>query len=397
MDFIKEKIQAKAKEKHDQLIGIRRHLHMHPELSFEEVETERYISEQLTALGIPHQTGVGGHGVVGLIEGKHPGKKVLALRGDIDALPIQETNTVDYKSQVDGKMHACGHDVHTTCLLGASAILNEIKEDLEGTIKLIFQPAEEKLPGGASIMIKEGVLEQPKVQSIFGQHVHPPLEVGKVAFRPGMMMASADEIYLTVKGRGGHAALPQNVIDPIVITSHIILALQQISSRRADPGIPTVISFGKVTANGATNVIPDEVKVEGTFRTFDETWRKEVHRLIREIAEGTAKSMGGSCEVHVPIGYPHLKNDEALTYRSIDWAREYLGEDQVEEMPLRMTGEDFSFYTHHADACFYRLGTGNKAKGITSPVHTSTFNIDEDALLTGSGLMAWLAYRELMS
>jgi amidohydrolase len=346
---------------------------------------------------IEHTTNVGGNGIVGLIKGKNPNKKTVALRADIDALPIQETNEIDYKSKINGLMHACGHDVHTACLLGAAAILNELKAEFEGTIKLIFQPAEEKLPGGASIMIADGVLENPKVNSIFGQHVHPPLSVGKVAFRPGMMMASADELFLTVKGVGGHAALPQNVIDTVLIASHIIIALQQITSRNANPGVPTVISFGKVIANGATNIIPSEVKIEGTFRTFDEAWRKEVHQKIRKIATGVAESMGGSCEVHIPSGYPHLKNNEELTLKSIEWAKAYLGAENVEEMPLRMTAEDFSFYTHHADACFFRLGTGNIAKGIISPVHTSTFDIDEDALKVGAGLMAWLAIQELQN
>lgn len=395
MSALKESIKQNVESNFQSLIDIRRHLHQHPELSFEEVETAKFISKQLTDIGIEHQTDFGGHGLVGLIKGKNPEKKTVALRADIDALPIQETNEVDYKSKVDGKMHACGHDVHTTCLLGASKALHEIRNELEGTIKLIFQPAEEKLPGGASIMIKDGVLENPKVNSIFGQHVHPPLEVGTVAFRPGIMMASADEIYLTVKGKGGHAALPQNVIDPVLIASHIIVALQQITSRNAHPNVPTVLSFGKVIANGATNVIPYEVKIEGTFRTFDEEWRKVVHEKIRKIATGVAESMGGSCEVHIPKGYPHLRNNEALTLKTIDWAKEYLGAENVKEMPLRMTGEDFSFYTHHADACFYRLGTGNSAKGITSPVHTSTFDIDENALKVGAGLMAWLAVKEL--
>ncbi|MEZ5004733.1 MAG: M20 family metallopeptidase [Chitinophagales bacterium] len=395
MDHIKAIIQQTIEDSFTDLVGIRRHIHENPELSFEEFETAKFISQCLTDFEIEHQTNFGGNGIVGLIKGKNPTKKTVALRADIDALPIQETNNVTYKSKVEGKMHACGHDVHTTCLLGAAKVLNQIKDHFEGTIKLIFQPAEEKLPGGASIMIDAGVLKNPTVNSIYGQHVHPPLEVGKVAFRPGMMMASADEIYLTVKGQGGHAALPQNVIDPVVIAAHIIIGLQQITSRNANPGIPTVLSFGKVIANGATNVIPYEVKIEGTFRTFDEVWRKEVHQKIKKIATGIAESMGGSCEVNIPRGYPHLKNNEALTLRTIEWAKEFLGEENVEEMPLRMTGEDFSFYTHHADACFYRLGTGNESKGIVSPVHTSTFDIDEDALKTGSGLMAWLAIKEL--
>lgn len=395
MEALKEKIKKKIETNFSELVAIRRHLHQHPELSFEETETAKYISNKLNEFKIEHQTNVGGNGIVGLIKGKNPSKKTVALRADIDALPIQETNSVDYKSKIDGKMHACGHDVHTTCLLGASSILNELKDEFEGTIKLIFQPAEEKLPGGASIMIADGVLENPKVNSIYGQHVHPPLQVGKVAFRPGMMMASADEIYITVKGQGGHAALPQNIIDPVLIASHIIVALQQITSRNAHPGTPTVLSFGKVIANGATNVIPYEVKIEGTFRTFDEDWRKEVHGKIKRIATGIAESMGGTCEVDIPRGYPHLRNNEQLTIQTIERAKEYLGEENVEEMPLRMTGEDFSFYTHHADACFYRLGTGNKAKGIVSPVHTSTFDIDEDALKVGAGLMAWLAINEL--
>lgn len=395
MEQIKASIKKITEENFDELVNIRRHIHEHPELSFEEIETAKFISQKLTEFGIEHQTNIGGHGIVGLIKGKNPDKKTVALRADIDALPIQETNAVDYKSKIDGKMHACGHDVHTTCLLGASNVLNQVKDHFEGTIKLIFQPAEEKLPGGASIMIDAGVLKNPTVDSIYGQHVHPPLEVGKVAFRPGMMMASADELYLTVKGHGGHAALPQNVVDPVVIAAHIIIGLQQITSRNANPGVPTVISFGKVIANGATNVIPYEVKIEGTFRTFDEEWRKEVHQKIKKMASGIAESMGGSCEVDIPRGYPHLKNNVELTNRTIDWAKEFLGEENVEEMPLRMTGEDFSFYTHHADACFYRLGTGNAAKGIVSPVHTSTFNIDEDALKVGAGLMAWLAIKEL--
>lgn len=395
MEFLKEQIRQKASELHAEVVDVRRHLHRHPELSFEERETMAYISGRLREAGIEHACNVGGYGIVGLIRGNDPDRATVALRADIDALPIQEAGDSPYKSTVDGRMHACGHDVHTASLIGAARILHSLRDRFTGTVKLLFQPAEEKLPGGASIMIAEGVLENPKVKSIYGQHVHPPLRAGKVAFRPGIMMASADELYLTVRGRGGHAALPQNVVDPVLISAHIITAIQQIVSRNADPNVPTVISFGKVEAKGATNIIPDEVKLEGTFRTFDEAWRTEVHGLIRRIATGIAESMGGSCEVHIPLGYPHLRNHEALTQRSMDWASEYLGAENVELMPLRMTGEDFAYYTHHADACFYRLGTGNPEKGIDSPVHTPTFDIDEDALLTGAGLMAWLAVREL--
>jgi amidohydrolase len=390
MQQLKDIIRQRSQELYPRLVEIRRHLHAHPELSFEEEYTASYVQSVLHGAGIPFESDIAGHGIVATIQGAKPGK-TIALRGDMDALPIDEANHVPYRSTKRGVMHACGHDVHTTCVLGAAILLNEIKDQLHGTVKIIFQPGEEKLPGGASLMIDAGVLENPKVQAIFGQHVHPSLEVGKVGFRPGIFMASTDEIYLTVKGKGGHGAMPQDLIDPVLISAHILVALQQVVSRKVTPGLPTVLSFGKVIANGATNVIPSEVHIEGTFRTFDEAWRAEAKKHIVSIAQGVAQSMGGDCEVEIRHGYPYLSNHVELTEHAIDMAKAYLGEDQVIIMEPRMTGEDFAFYTHHTDACFYRLGTGNAAKGITSPVHTATFDIDEDALKIGAGLMAWLA------
>jgi amidohydrolase len=394
--MMKEKIQDLAKAYHHEVIGIRRHLHMHPELSYEEVKTGRYIADKLREMGIPHEHGIADNGVVGLIEGRNPSKKVVALRADFDALPITEANDVPYKSQNEGVMHACGHDAHTASLLGAAKILMDIREHFEGTVKLLFQPAEERLPGGASIMIKEGALENPRPVSIIGQHVHPPLESGKIGLKPGIYMASADEIYVTVTGRGGHGALPQDCVDPIVITAHIITALQQIVSRNANPAMPTVLTLGKINSTGgATNIIPNEVKLQGTFRTFDEEWRNEAHRRMRKMAESIAEGMGGSCEFTIERGYPALFNNHQLATNTKEWAIDYLGQENVVDLPLRLTAEDFAYYSQVMPACFYRLGTGNKEKGITSPVHTNTFDIDEDCLELSIGLMAWLTVCEL--
>jgi amidohydrolase len=387
---MKDKIQSLAKAYHAEIIAHRRYLHSHPELSFNEVNTANYVCEQLDKLNITYQKGVGGHGIVAHLGN---GKEVVALRADMDALPILEKNDVAYKSKNEGIMHACGHDVHTASLLGAAMILKQIEAELDYKVRLIFQPAEEKLPGGASLMIKEGVLKNPIPINILGQHVHPPLEVGKVGLKAGMYMASADEIYIEVQGRGGHGALPQECKDPIITAANILVALQQIVSRHAPPTVPTVLTFGKINSDGgATNVIPYKVYIEGTFRTMNEEWREKALSLITQIAEGTAESHGLKAVVTIPKGYPYLQNDEILTPLVKSKMQEYLGEENVVDLPIRMTAEDFSYYTHHVPACFYRLGTGNIAKGITSPVHTDTFNIDEDALLVGAGLMAWLAY-----
>lgn len=394
--MLKNQIKKLSSKYHKETVEIRRHLHQNPELSFQEVQTGQYIAERLGDLGIPHQHGVAENGVVGLIKGKKPRSKTIALRADIDALPILEKNKISYKSKNEGVMHACGHDVHTSSLLGTAKILNEIKDQFEGTIKLIFQPAEEKLPGGASIMIAEGVLENPKPKSILGQHVHPPLEVGKVGLRGGIYMASADELFLTVKGRGGHGALPHDCIDPLVITSHIIVALQQIVSRNSNPTMPTVLTFGKINSTGgATNIIPNEIKLEGTFRTMDEKWRAEAHRLMTKLVKNMAKSMGGTAKFQIKKGYPVLVNNNALTNRMFDAAVDYVGAKDVVELPIRMTAEDFSYYSQKMPACFYRLGTGNAKKGIASPVHTNTFNVDEKCLELSTGLMAWMAIQEL--
>jgi len=393
---MKKEIKQLATDLYPQVIEWRRTIHANPELSFEEYETSKYISAVLKKLNIKHTKGWAKTGIVAIIKGKNPKKKTVALRADIDALPIVEKNKVAYKSKNEGVMHACGHDVHTSNMLGAAAILNQCKDSFEGTVKIIFQPGEEKLPGGASLLIKEGVLKDPKPNSIIALHVHPPLQAGKVGFRPGMYMASSDELYVTVKGKGGHAAVPQGNIDPILITSHIITALQQMVSRRANPNIPTVLSFGKINSTGgATNVIPNEVKLEGTFRTFDESWRKQAHKLMTKLADNMAKSMGGACDFRIANGYPFLKNDNNLTSRMHSFAQDYLGKSKVVDLPRRMTSEDFAFYSQKIPACFFRLGTSNTKKKITSNVHTDTFNIDESALKLSIGLTAWLAIQEL--
>lgn len=393
--FIISQIKQLAKDFSQDTITDRQYIHAHPELSFKEYNTSKYIQQRLLDFGISDFETIAGTGLVVLIKGKNPEKKVVALRADIDALPIKEQNDVPYKSTNEGVMHACGHDVHASSLLGTARILNQLKHEFEGTVKLLFQPGEELLPGGASLMIKEGVLENPKPANIFGQHVMTFLPVGKVGFRPGMYMASADEIYVTVTGKGGHAAMPDNNIDPIVIASHIIVALQQIVSRVANPKIPSVLSFGKFIAEGATNVIPNEVKIEGTFRTLNEEWRQRAHEKMKKMAEGMAEAMGAVCDFDIRKGYPYLKNAEALTIDAKAAAIDYLGEDNVVDLDIWMAAEDFAFYTQHIDACFYRLGVRNEEKGITSGVHTATFNIDENALEIGSGMMAWLAVQEL--
>jgi amidohydrolase len=379
----------------EEVTEMRRHLHANPELSYQEFETAKYVAGRLRSFGIEPVEGIATTGVLAEIKGKNADRKMVALRADMDALPIHEANEVSYKSRNKGVMHACGHDVHTSSLLGTAKILHNIKDKFEGTVRLIFQPGEEKVPGGASFMIRDGALENPRPAAIIGQHVFPILPAGKVGMREGMYMASADEIYLKVIGKGGHGAAPDLAVDPIVIASHIIIALQQIISRNASPKQPTVLTFGKIMGEGATNIIPNEVNIAGTFRAMNEVWRETALQKIRKMAESIAEGMGGKCEVDILRGYPYLENNPQLTRNIRMAAEEYVGSENVEDIDITLGAEDFSYYSQVIPASFYRLGTRNDHKGITSYVHTPTFDIDEDALKISSGLMAWMALKEL--
>ena len=374
-------------------VALRRHLHAHPELSFAEHRTAAFVAAELRKLGLQPQV-CAETGLVALIEGQ-PGGPTVALRADMDALPIHEANDVPYRSTTPGVMHACGHDAHTASLLGAARILNELKSEFKGTVKLLFQPGEERLPGGASLMIKDGALLAPAPASILGQHVFPALPAGQIGLRSGRYMASTDELYLTVRGRGGHGAMPELNLDPVLVAAHLIVAAQQIVSRRASPKMPSVLSFGKVIANGATNVIPNEVYIEGTFRTLDEGWRTEAHGHLRRLCEGLAESMGAVCELEIRRGYPCLDNDPAATARVRAGAEAYLGPENVIDLDQWMAAEDFAYFSQAAPACFYRLGTRAPDGRFGASVHTPTFDIDEAALAVGPGLMAWLALKEL--
>lgn len=387
---MKAQIQQIIADKFNDLVDIRKHIHAHPELSFKEEKTSAFVKKHLDEWGISYTDGWAGYGIVATIEGELGAGKTVAVRGDMDALPIQEENEVTYKSTNDGIMHACGHDVHTTCLLGVAYTLNSLKSKFGGKVVCVFQPGEEQLPGGASMMIKEGVFKNGKPDAMLALHVHPPLEVGKIGLREGIYMASTDEIHLTVKGKGGHGAMPHTTIDPVLMSARILNALQEVVGRNCNPVTPSVLSFGKIESKGgATNVIPEEVYIGGTFRTFDEEWRKIARQKIKTIAEKTAEAFGGSCEVNIIHGYPYLHNDEELTARVTDNLQEYLGEDNVIRLPQRMTAEDFSFFSQETKTCFFRVGIRNEAKGITSSVHTPTFDIDEKAIKIGAGAMAY--------
>ena len=400
-----DRIKKGIAELQPQMVQWRRHLHAHPELSFQEHGTAAYVTNILEAEGIEVRKGVGklkpeleGTGVVAYVRGEMAiSDKCIALRGDMDALPIQEIGKEGYCSKVPGVMHACGHDAHTTMVLGAGIALHRLRKKWSGTVMLVFQPGEEKEPGGASLLIKEGVFKNPKPHGIIGQHVTPELPIGKVGFRTGPFMAAADELYITVVGKGGHAAQPHLLIDPILIASHLLVALQQVVSRRNQPGRPMVLSFGKVIAQGATNVIPDRVEIAGTLRTFDEAWRAELHTLLPQISMDLAKSMGGSVEFNLVKGSPAVVNDEALTDRVRNAAVDLFGEENIVEMPIRMGAEDFAYYTQVMPGCFYRIGTGNpKKEGTQKGVHTPQFDIDEDALANGASVMGWAALNELL-
>jgi amidohydrolase len=395
MAALTQKIKDLVEEDFSEIKNNREYLHSYPELSFVEYETAKYVKQLLKHYGIEEIEEKCNTGIIAHIKGKNPDKRIIALRADLDALPIQEKTGAKYQSKHKGIMHACGHDAHTSCLLGAAKILNSLKSEFEGTIKLIFQPGEEKIPGGASLLIKDGVFLNKTPNAIYGQHVFPELPAGKIGLKPGMYMASADEVYIKIKGKGGHGALPHKNIDPVLIAAHVITSLQQIISRNADPRIPTVLSFGKVNAAGATNVIPDEVTLEGTFRTMNEEWRYKAHSLIKKMVDSICQSMGGTSDVNIVVGYPFLENDIELTNKSKAWAIEYLGNENVVDLDLRMTAEDFAYYSHHVPACFYRLGTSGENKNTHASVHNPYFDIDMDALKTGTGMMVWFAIKSL--
>jgi hippurate hydrolase len=387
IESLVRQIAALAASQAPTFVAVRRHLHAHPELSFEEVETSKYIQDQLKSFGIPFQV-MGGTGVIGTISGINPSRRMVALRADMDALPIDEANEVPYRSTRPGVMHACGHDVHTACLLGAAKILQELRTAWEGTVRLIFQPGEEKNPGGASILIREGVLENPVPQAIFGLHVHPGLPAGKLSFRGGMVMASADELHIGIRAKGGHAASPQATADAILAGSHLVMGLQQIISRNNDPFNPSVLSITAFNGGNTTNVLPSTVQLLGTFRAMNEEWRFRAHELIRRQAAAIASGMGVEIDMRIDIGYPCVVNDESLSAAAAEKAAYLVGKVNVEVTELRMGAEDFAFYTHRVPGCFFRLGVGNKEKGIVDGVHTPTFNIDESAIETGMGALA---------
>ncbi len=387
--MLQQKIKALAKQYAPEFIEVRHYLHAHPELSYQEFETSKFIQKKLASYNIPYEIKAT-TGVIGLIKGRNPESRIIALRADMDALPIEEKNEVAYKSTRPGIMHACGHDVHTTCLLGAARILSETKDEWEGTVKLIFQPGEEKNPGGASLLIKEGVLHNPAPSAIFALHVNPQLEKGKLSFRGGKVMASADEIYMTIKSKGGHAAAPHLTTDTILVASHLVVALQQVISRNNNPLKPSVLSITSFQGGFTTNVIPSEVKLMGTFRAMDEEWRFKAHEIITRLSHELVSSMGAELELHIDVGYPTVYNNENLNDRARSLAIDYMGASNVEETEIRMGAEDFGYYSQLIPGCFFRLGTANQEKGITSGVHTPNFNIDEDAIETGIGIMAWM-------
>ena len=383
------KIKQLAESIFDEILSIRRHLHKIPELSFKEYKTSAYIKSVLITWDIHFTEDIADTGIIVLLKGNNPSSKTIALRADFDALPIFEENEVDYCSENNGVMHACGHDAHTASMLGAIKILNTLKKEWEGSMKFIFQPAEEMLPGGAQQMIKEGVLESPKVEKMFGQHVFPDLEVGKVGFRPGKYMASTDELHITIKGKGGHAALPENYNSPLLAAAKLISELDEFSKKEKDR--PCVLAIGFIEGLGSTNVIPEEVKLKGTLRAMDEYFRVNTHDKMLVIANAIAETYNLTIDFDIRKGYPCLVNDEEVTKKSILFAKEYMGAENVIDLPVRMTAEDFSYYSHQVPSCFYRLGTANKSKGIIHGLHTSRFNIDESSLKVGMGLMAYLA------
>jgi hippurate hydrolase len=389
-DNLIRRIQQLAAGAIDNVIAFRRDMHQYPELSFHEERTAGAITSFLDNLSIPYTTGWAGYGVVAEINGNHSGNTIM-LRADMDALPIEEQTEVPFRSQHSGIMHACGHDVHCASLLGVATLLTQLRDELQGRVILIFQPGEEKLPGGASIMIREGLLDKYKPACILAQHVFPSMDAGHVGFREGLYMASADELYITITGKGGHAATPHLAIDPIMVAARVVTGLQDVVDRIKDPLKPAVLTIGSINSvGGATNVIPDEVRLMGTLRAMDETWRYQAHDRIRQTVSNIAQAAGATGETRIDVGYPCLVNHAAITHQCEKLAATFLGEQFVHALPQRMTSEDFAFYSQLVPATFYRLGTGFAGRE-NPPVHSSHFDIDEKSLLTGMSLMAFLA------
>ncbi|MDR0231468.1 MAG: amidohydrolase [Dysgonamonadaceae bacterium] len=386
-------IKKKVEDNHSDVVKDYQYLHAHPELSYKEYITSAYIQTQLSALGIKFISGIAGTGVMGIIEGKNPCKKIVGLRADMDALAICETNDIPYKSQYKDVMHACGHDVHTASLLGVARILNELKHEFEGTVLLIFQPGEEKHPGGARLMLESGIFNELKPDLLIAQHVYVDYRVGEVGFESGVIMAAADEVHIKIKGKGGHGALPHLVNDTVLAASQCIVSMQQIVSRRSNPFNPVVLSFGKLLALGDTNIIPDEVTIAGTLRTMNEGERVKIKELIKSVAIHTAEAHGCSCEIEVYDGYPCVKNDEQITSMAKSFATEYLGAVSVKGLERRMTGEDFGFFSQLYPTTFYRFGV--RGRNQSGGLHTSDFLIDDEALKTSVGVMSYLACRFL--
>lgn len=389
-------VKQLASRYYSKMVEYRRYFHQHPELSGKEKETARYICNILDELQIPYQYNVSGYGVVALLKGEKNGTKTVALRADMDALPIQEKSDKAYRSLVDGVSHACGHDLHIACLLGALHILNDLKSEFGGEVKAIFQPSEEEYAGGAKYMIADGVLKDPEVDVIFGLHATPGIETGQIGVRPGVMMASTDELRLHITGKGGHAALPREVVNPIDMGIEVMQEIKDFVNQQNRDNVPTVLAFGRFVAEGKTNVIPEQAEVEGTLRTFDEKWRAAVLNKLEEIALRKAKQHGGTIVADIRNGYPVLKNEEITTQKFIKQAQCYLGEENVLDLPLRMTAEDFAYFLEEKPGVFFRLGTSNFQEGIIQKLHAPDFEADEKSMETGSGLLAWVAINELI-
>ena len=387
---IRNEIKNLTSQIFPEIVSIRKWLHKNPELSFNEKKTSNYICSVLKKNKIQYVDNVGGYGVVATINGSNSNGKVVAFRADMDALPINEQNEVEYKSINEGVMHACGHDVHTAILLGTAIIINKLSQKLDGTIKFIFQPAEEKLPGGASLMIKDGVLDNPKVDQIIALHVFPEMEVGNLGFRSGQYMAACDELEITVNGIGGHAALPAKTINPITVASELILETKKLISTISKDNI-YVLEFGDFHAYGASNVIPEKAIIKGTFRTMDEDFRVNACKLLLKKSKEIEKKYGAQCNFKIIKGYPSLYNNPDLTHKCSSLASDYLGENKIKNLPIRMASEDFSFYSQKCSACFFRLGVRNEKKGITHLVHTPKFDIDHHAIEIGVGVMSYFA------